>query len=213
MPPPPRSSGASASRRGRSRVRSSPARRASASGASVPARRRRGRNTWRRRRTRRPRAAPSRRCTSTTSYRPGARCAFSRILTDSRSRPPVSLRDHVGVDRAERGQLRFAVPVMIEDGAEKRNRGEPGADLRALVRVVHRDVRALRDQHVERCRRRCRASICDTSGNSSGVLSSRVRSETTASTREPGVIPRSASSTIGRMSVDRQVRRRRRRFR
>ena len=46
-----------------------------------------------------------------------------------------------------------------------------------------------------------RASACETSGKSSGVLSSRVRSDTIARTRAPGGIGRKASSTIGRMSA------------
>ena len=61
------------------------------------------------------------------------------------------LRDHLGANRAQRGQLGFAIPVMIEDRSEEGHRGETGADLRALVGVAHRDVRALRDQDVERC--------------------------------------------------------------
>ena len=115
--------------------------------------------------------------TRMTSYRPGARCAFSRMLTDSRSRPPVS----AAITSARRSCRAWSAPSR-DPSDDRRSVPRSGrsasarADLRALVGVVHRHVRALRDEHVEDWRRAHAASVCETSGNSSGVLSSRVRS-------------------------------------
>ncbi len=60
------------------------------------------------------------------------------------------LADALGGEFAEVNKFRRVVPLVVEDVSEQRERGAfAESDLRALLLLCHRHVRALRDERVE----------------------------------------------------------------